>query len=147
MCRTLCPNPRATPKSARQAQAQTNYCVSKLLHPLLQTFSLICTPFPEEESVCPLMPVQQQQLSTCRGHGTGSCEGHSCWIITWENWAQVFIAAKTTTSSPPGKTWRLLSGISNMGSLSVGKPEVFGKTRSGHHWLYGGLTWLNLSLH
>lgn len=53
------------PDSARQAQTQTNYCVSKLLSPLRQTFPLISTPFPEEVSVCLLIPVWQQ-LSTCR---------------------------------------------------------------------------------
>lgn len=62
------PLPPCDPESARQAQAQTNYCVSKLLCPLLQTFSLISNPFPEEEPVCLLMLVRQQ-LSTCRVTG------------------------------------------------------------------------------
>lgn len=62
------PLPPCDPDSARQAQTQTNYCVSKLLSPLRQTFPLISTPFPEEVSACLLIPMWQQ-LSTCRVMG------------------------------------------------------------------------------
>lgn len=43
--------PLCDPDSAHQPHKQTNYCVSKLLSPVCQTFSLISAPFPEEASV------------------------------------------------------------------------------------------------
>lgn len=70
----------------------------------------------DEVSACPLITVWWQ-LSTCGGRWMGSHEGHSCWIITWEDWVQVYITAKTTTSSPLGKMWRWHLSISNIGSF------------------------------
>lgn len=64
---TLPLNP-CDPEYSRQAQAQTNYCASKLLSPPRQTFHITPTPFPQEVSVGLLMLVLQQ-LSTCRVTG------------------------------------------------------------------------------
>lgn len=82
------------PDSACQVQTQTNYRVSKLLSRLRQTFPLISAPFPEEVSVCLSSNAGVAAALHLRGHWTGSHEGHSCEIITSEDWAQVYTAAK-----------------------------------------------------
>lgn len=142
------PLPPRAPDSALQAQTQTNHCVSKLLSPLRQTFPLISIPFPEEVSVCPLMPVRQQ-LSTCRVTGQVPVKVTAVGSLREEDRAQVHTAAKTTTSSPPGKMWRWHLNISNIEYFCrmLESWKCLGKTSSGPHWLLGGLTWLHLTLH
>lgn len=135
---TLC-----NPDSARQAQTQTNYCVSKLLSPLRQTFPLISTPFPEEVSVCLLIPDVPAAFHL-QGHWTGSHEGHSCQIITWEDWTQVYIAAKNNQFITTVEDVKVALEHLSEGCLKAGN---VGETSMGSHWLHGGLTWQHLSLH
>lgn len=82
-----------------------------------------------------------------QGHWTGSHEGHSCEIITSEDWAQVYIAAKQPLHHHWGR-WEGGTWASPTLDISIGclGNENVGETSIGCRWLHGGPTSLHITL-
>lgn len=109
------PLPPCDPDSPRQAQTQTNYCVSKLLSPLRQTFPVISTPFPKEVSVCLLIPVRQQ-LSTCRVIGQVPMKVTAVRSLHERTGPGFMLPPKQPLHLHSGKMWSRHVRISGIGS-------------------------------